>query len=176
MSEFRTISSRPNEPPMPDPLAFFLTWPTYGTWLPGDARGWVKYGKGFQLPDPIRELEAKARMTEDACRLDFKQRQLVESTVRDHCRIRGWYLHAVNCRSNHLHSIVSANRKPEDVREQFKAWCTRKLKEFERKRIRARRTKAKKIRENWWAERGSERHIADEESLEAAILYVLDGQ
>ncbi len=21
--------------PMPDPLAFFITWPTYGTWLPG---------------------------------------------------------------------------------------------------------------------------------------------
>ena len=24
--------------PLPEPLAYFLTWPTYGTWLPGDAR------------------------------------------------------------------------------------------------------------------------------------------
>ncbi len=30
---------RENEPPMPEPLAYFLTWPTYGTWLPGDERG-----------------------------------------------------------------------------------------------------------------------------------------
>jgi hypothetical protein len=35
------------------PIAFFLTWSTYGTWLPGDDRGWVEYCHGFQLPDPI---------------------------------------------------------------------------------------------------------------------------
>ncbi len=28
---------------MRDPIAFFITWPTYGTWLPGDERGWVVY-------------------------------------------------------------------------------------------------------------------------------------
>jgi hypothetical protein len=32
------------------------------------------------------------------------------------------------------------------------------------------------VRENWWTERGSIRFIGDEESLEAAILYVLEGQ
>ena len=32
------------------------------------------------------------------------------------------------------------------------------------------------IRENWWAERGSQRFIGDSESLEAAILFVRDGQ
>jgi hypothetical protein len=25
-----------------DPIGYFLTWVTYGTWLPGDARGWVQ--------------------------------------------------------------------------------------------------------------------------------------
>ena len=33
-----------------------------------------------------------------------------------------------------------------------------------------------RIRENWWAERGSQRFIYDSESLEDAILYVRDGQ
>jgi hypothetical protein len=28
---------------MDDPIGYFLTWVTYGTWLPGDARGWVEY-------------------------------------------------------------------------------------------------------------------------------------
>jgi hypothetical protein len=41
-----------NRPPMSDPLAYFLTWVTYGTWLPGDDRGWVEYRHGWQLPDP----------------------------------------------------------------------------------------------------------------------------
>ena len=54
---------------MDDPIGYFLTWVTYGTWLPGDSRGWVEHRHGWQLPDPVRELEASARMTEDACRL-----------------------------------------------------------------------------------------------------------
>src|SRR5262249_7889148 len=91
--------------------------------LPGDERGWVLYGKGAQPPDPIRKLEAEARMSEDACILDQTQRRLVEKTIADHCRIRGWDLHAVNCRSNHLHVVVTADRDPDEVREQFKAWC-----------------------------------------------------
>jgi REP element-mobilizing transposase RayT len=142
----------------------------------------VQHGKGFQLPDPIRKLEAEARMTEDACILDHKQRCLVEMTITEHCRIRGWQLHAVNCRSNHLHVVVSTNRDPDEVREQFKAWCTRKLKELERDRLSASRdcmpspTRLPAIREKWWAERGSRRYIGDEGSLEAAIRYVLDGQ
>jgi hypothetical protein len=32
------------------------------------------------------------------------------------------------------------------------------------------------IRENWWTERGSQRFLNDTASLEAAILYVRDGQ
>ena len=121
------------EGPMPDPLAYFLTWATYGTWLPGDERGWIKYRQGWQLPDSARELEAKAKMTEDACVLDRQQRDLVEQTIRDHCEIRGWQLHAVNnCRTNHLHIVVSAKLHPDRIRTQFKAWCTRRLKELER--------------------------------------------
>ncbi len=112
-------------------------------------------------------------MTEDACILDAEQRLLVEETIRDHCRIRGWELWAVNCRTNHLHVVVSADRHPDDVRKQFKAWCTRRLKENERMR---RSGTKDTVRENWWAERGSRRYINDEVSLEAAILYVLDGQ
>lgn len=176
---------------MPDPLAYFLTWPTYGTWLPGDERGWVWYRHGYQHPDPMRKLEAEALMTEDACILDPQQRELVEKTVQDHCDIRGWELHAVNCRTNHLHIVVSANLHPDKVRAQFKAWCTRRLKELEESRRRHAamladwairsgeadmRVVEEAIRENWWAERGSGRFLNDQISLDAATLYVRDGQ
>jgi REP element-mobilizing transposase RayT len=155
---------------MPDALAYFLTWPTYGTWLPGDERGWVRYRRGMQLPDPILEQEAAARMTEDACRLDHEQRRVVEATIADHCRIRRWSLYAVNCRSNHLHIVVAADRDPDEIREQFKAWCTRRLKVLEYKRRDRSSAPAaapdEKIRENWWAEHG----------LEALIHYVREAQ
>lgn len=60
---FGDARTLPNEPAMPDPLAFFLTWTTYGTWLPGDERGWVAKGKGFQGPAPDKERAASERMT-----------------------------------------------------------------------------------------------------------------
>jgi REP element-mobilizing transposase RayT len=154
---------------MTDPLAYLLTWTTYGTWLPGDERGWVRRGKGHQLADPAHKEQARRRMTEPACELDLEQRTLVEKTIEDHCRIRGWQLFAVNCRSNHVHVVVAASIHPDDVREQFKAWCTRKLNELQRSRQLSER-------ENWWTERGSERYIINEDDLESAIRYVRDGQ
>jgi len=111
-------------------------------------------------------------MSEDACRLDHEQREVVERQVAETCKFRGWDLHAVNCRSNHLHVVVSASPAPQIVRNQLKAWCTRRLKELETSRV----SSEAAIRENWWAERGSQRFINDEDTLEAAILYVRDGQ
>ena len=71
-------------------------------------------------------------MTEDACRLDGDQRQLIESTIAEHCDTRGWTLFAVNCRSNHVHVVVAAKKHPKTVRGELKAWCTRRLKEQQR--------------------------------------------
>jgi REP element-mobilizing transposase RayT len=163
---------------MPEPLAYFLTWSTYGTWLPGDERGWIEYQQGWQLPDPVRKLEAEARMTEDTCRLDREQRAVVERQIAETCHVRGWELHAVNCRSNHTHVVVTADQAPKLVRNQLKAWCTRRLKELEvvHQQALGRERDAAALRENWWAERGSQRFINDPESLEAAIRYVHDGQ
>jgi REP element-mobilizing transposase RayT len=149
-----------------DPIGYLLTWVTYGTWLPGDPRGWVEYRHGWQLPNPIRELEAKARMTESACILTAGQRQIVETQIAETCAHRGWTLHAVNCRSNHVHAVDSANvNHPRKIRIDLKAWATRALKKnFDN------------TRENWWAERGSIRWLNSEGDLEGATVYVRDGQ
>ncbi len=149
-----------------DPIGYFLTWVTYGTWLPGDARGWVKYQAGWQLPDPIREREAKARMTEDACLLTWEQRRAVEAQIAETCAHRGWKLHVVNCRSNHIHVVVTADvSDPDKIRIDLKAWATRTLKK-----------KFDSGRANWWTERGSIRYLNSDDDLEAATLYVRDGQ
>ena len=117
-------------------------------------------------------------MTEDACRFDGEQRDVVERQIAETCNIRRWELHAVNCRSNHVHVVVTANIEPKLVRNQLKAWSTRRLKELEAVRHDAQRCEreATALRENWWAERGSQRFINDSEGLEATILYVRDSQ
>jgi len=155
-----------------DPLAYFLTWTTYGTWLPGDSRGWVEYRGGIQLPDPSWKLECEARMTADACVLNQEQRALVERQIRETCRFKAWQLHALNCRSNHVHVVVTAPVHPKVVREQLKAWCTRRLKEHQRHRL----LNNKQVRETWWTERGSTRWINQNGELETAVYYVNEAQ
>ena len=151
---------------MNDPIAYFLTISTYGTWLPGDERGWVEYKQGWKLPDPILELESKSRMSEDACILTSNERNQVEEQLAQTCRYRNWHLHAKNCRSNHLHVAVSAyDVSPKKVRIDLKAWCTRRLKE-----------RCNSTREQWWAERGSIRWVLNEESLERVVMYVNETQ
>jgi REP element-mobilizing transposase RayT len=159
--------------PMDEPLAFFLTWTTYGTWLPGDERGWVDKPGHFREANGWLRTLAKMRMTEEAITMDGAQRQVVEETIRQHCSIRNWHLHAVSARSNHVHVVVTAaGRDPDDVINQFKAWCTRRLKEHQR----SRGVNERDVRANWWTQRGSRRWLNDEASLSAAIDYVVEGQ
>lgn len=148
-----------------DPIAFFLTWVTYGTWLPGDARGWVEYKHGWQLPSRDLEADCESRMSEDAIRLAPDQRQAVEDQIKETCQHRGWHLHAVNCRSNHVHAVVSAGETPpKKIRSDLKAYATRRLKSFDN------------TRDNWWAERGSIRWVYTDGDLETVVIYVVDAQ
>ena len=149
-----------------DPLGYFLTWSSYGTWLPGDERGWSrKYVWNVRPPNPSLVKFAQSQMKEPAFTLSVSSRILVADTIRRHCEIRGWTLHAVNARSNHVHVVVTApSYQPERVGEQFKAWSTRRLKEVEPARTR------------FWTEGGSCRWINQEAELDAAVIYVLEGQ
>ena len=155
-------------------IACLITWTTYGTWLHGDARGWVQKGiSGIQEPNPEREHQARALMAESEVRLTSAQRVIIEETIRDHCRRRGWVLHAVNARSNHVHVVVTAERDPEAVRDQLKSWCSRKLSDH------AGLTEAvarKAGRRHWFTEGGDIQKIDEEEHLQNAIHYVLEGQ
>jgi hypothetical protein len=109
-------------------VAYFITWTTYGTWLPGDKRGWVKKGySGIQPPDWQIEDMARERMIEEAVALTTSQRSIVENTIQAHCDIRKWKMHAANARTNHVHVVVTADRDPDTVMDQLKAWCSRKL-------------------------------------------------
>ena len=51
-------------------------------------RGWVEKPGRFREPDAKRVQAARQRMTEPELTLDTEQRDIVEKTVADHCRIR----------------------------------------------------------------------------------------
>jgi REP element-mobilizing transposase RayT len=148
-------------------LAYFLTWTTYGTWLPGDERGWVNDKDGawhvdIRPPEPERQKAAKALMKHNPVILDDSERALVRQAIADTCRHKAWALHEFNVRTNHVHVVVSVgDRAPEPVMAYLKSWASRRLNEAEGPRDRP-----------WWTEHGSTRYIKTEESLAKAIEYV----
>ncbi len=71
---------------MSEPIAYFLTWTTYGSWLPGDSRGWVKRHHGYQDPNPKFEAYAREGLIEAPCSLDTGDRLMVEAEIRVHCQ------------------------------------------------------------------------------------------
>ena len=119
------------------PLAYFITFRTYGTWLHGDERGSIdRYHNLYQgprvAPNRVLEKQHEAKLKGDPVKLDAKQRPLVEAAIREVCDHRQWNLRAVNVRTNHVHTVVSIGDCSADrALNAFKSYATRKLKENE---------------------------------------------
>ena len=149
------------------PIAYFLTWTTYGTWLPGDDRWWTKARGGKHPPNFQLRKQAQSRMTETAFTLSAEQRALVATTIAEHCAFRSWRLWTLNVRTNHVHVVVTSPELPDKIVGQFKAWCTRKLKDFAS-------AEAGYVREKWWTAGASTIYLNAQEELEVAVIYVRD--
>ena len=158
-------------PSQTEPLAYFITFRCHGTWLPGDERGWT------DRPVQARDLSlrsghpgllsmAQTAMAQEPFVLDARHREMVEGAIRDVCVHRGWTLHALNVRTNHVHVVVSARLTPEQVMTSLKAWSTRRLRE------------AGLVDEavKPWSRHGSTRYLWRDDEIEAACGYVLEGQ
>ena len=105
-------------------------------------------------------------MTENPVLLNHEQRLRVETVCRQHAAIRGWVLHAVIVRSNHVHIVVTADKPPDLVRDQFKANATRVLRAppgaIEQQKV--------------WTRGGDSEIVDGEENLERVIQYVTEAQ
>jgi REP element-mobilizing transposase RayT len=149
----------------PDPVAFFVTWTTYASWLPGDQRGWharpgVYRRAHFGLARTMAERLRHAPIV-----LSLEQRGVVERAISEHCAFRGWHLLALSCRTNHVHVVVSAvDRSAEIISGDLKSRTSRQLSEF---------TGTKR---RWWTKGSCVRQIYTSEELERVVAYVLECQ
>jgi REP element-mobilizing transposase RayT len=153
------------------PLAYFISFRCYGTWLHGDERGSVDCNNNIyrtpMLPSDVeKKHEMRSRMKRDPVELTPARRTTVEKAIRETCDIRGWVLKAINVRTNHVHSVVTANRKPELVMNAFKANATAMM---IKSSLWQRGLKP-------WSRHGSTRYLWNERSVARAIDYVINGQ
>src|SRR5215216_1710187 len=103
------------------PLAYFLTFHTYGTWLQGRDAGFVareNNSPGEPLLPAMPSLEESNRrsMTEPPYYLSTDPiRRAVLDVLIEVCRHRGWFLHAAHVRTTHVHLVVSGDAAPEKM-------------------------------------------------------------
>ncbi|MFG0307162.1 MAG: transposase [Phycisphaerales bacterium JB040] len=148
------------------PLAYFLTWTTYGTWLRGDPRGSSSEDARWNAPVSTGHhlrLEANRRqLKHDPIRLSPKERQSVTRSLEELCAHRGWIVLALNTRTNHVHLVLKASGSSEKVMTDCKAWSTRRLRELD----------PMKFSDRVWTRRGSKRQLFDDDSIRKAVDYV----
>ena len=153
------------------PLAYFISFRTYGTWFHGDARGSVdrihnEFGSPMLPASDSRERFERSELKHPPVTLDQPQRELIDRTIREVCAHRGWRLLALNVRSNHVHVVVEAAGPPELVMNAFKAWATRRLREARLL------PKSSRI----WSRHGSTIYLFKPEQIDAKCRYVRDCQ
>jgi REP element-mobilizing transposase RayT len=154
------------------PLAYLITIRCYGTWLHGDERGSMdrrvhnRYGTPKIAPNKALQRAEAGLLKHPPVKLGDPQRAVIEASIREVCDNRGYLLHAVNARTNHVHSVVAAACKPEPVMNTFKAYATRHLRE---KGLMPPDVKP-------WSRHGSTRYLWKPHHVDRAIDYVINGQ
>jgi len=152
-------------------MEYLITFRCCGTWLHGDERGAVHHRRnafGAPLLEPHRGLQRaeKKQMKQEPILLDAAMRAVVEAAIHEVVTHRGWQLHALAVRTNHVHAVVSANDEPEKVLHDFKAYPTRRLREAALVSAKA----------QLWSRHGSTRYLWDDPSLAAACRYGAESQ
>jgi REP element-mobilizing transposase RayT len=120
---------------MNNPLAYFITFSCKGARLHGDPRGSVDRDHNqpeddYAPANPVRVSSEADRMNHGPIVLSAEQRVCLEATMHEVSKHRGWTIHALAVRSNHLHVVVSASgTSPERVMNDLRAYGTRRMRE-----------------------------------------------
>ena len=88
-------------------LGYMITWTTYGTWLQGDKRGYVKGGQVLVGNAGLYESN-KTSMKSERVKLNKREKEIVRQAIMNTACGLGQKIHALAVYSNHVH-IVAGN-------------------------------------------------------------------
>src|SRR5262245_59407397 len=125
-------------------------------------RAW--YAVSSRRPGPRTRM--RTNMREAPYLLDEPRRAVVLDTIREVACHRNWRLLCCHVRTNHVHIVVAASAKPEKIMSDFKAYASRRLKEWLGEPADCKR----------WTQDESTRYLWDEEQVVSAVEYTVNGQ
>ena len=88
-----------------------ITWTTYGTWLQGDERGYVKKGQ-IRSGNKALMQRSKKLQSQDMVKLSRNQQQVVRKAIIEEAELQGQRIYALSVQSNHVHIVAKYTRQP----------------------------------------------------------------
>lgn len=157
---------------------WLLTFSTYGTRLPGDARGFVSNvrdgagpevrhnapGTPFDADLPGLEHAARARLAGPPVRLCRGQAEALLNQFRETVAYRGWVLRAAAILDDHVHLMVGVPGDPDpaDLLRTINSYAGRALN----------RRGPRPAGGTWWTESASRRVLREEREVRGAMAYI----
>lgn len=158
---------------------WLLTWTTYGTWLPGEDRGFVSPvrsspydswrrqntpGTDYSRSMPGLRSAAQSRLKCPPIFLNPSQAESLLEQFHETSQYRGWECLAVAIMRTHIHLLaeVQLDPSPDVILKDFKSYGSRKLNSRWGKPASA----------TWWTESGSKRKKATYSAVVNAVRYV----
>lgn len=88
-------------------IGFMATWTTYGTWLQGDKKGYVKNGTILEA-NPELEKTNKELLKHDKIKIPKSLRKIVKNAILKEAEEIGQKVYATAVCSNHVHIVVES--------------------------------------------------------------------
>jgi REP element-mobilizing transposase RayT len=160
--------------------AWFLTWHTYGTWLPGNAQGFVSPIRNdsgdselHNIPQTTVESDhprltswARKRLKCKPILFTKAHAEILAPQFQETAGHREWKLLTFAIVPNHVHIVVGVvgDPSPDDILGDFKSYGSRALNaKFPRPES-----------GTWWTVSGSKRILDSDQSIFGAIRYTFE--
>jgi len=140
-------------------LGYMITFTTYGTWLQGDERGYVKNGRILPGDERLKQIN-KQLQVQEAVVLAKVQQQIVRDAILKEAALRGHLLYALAANATHVHIVAGYTSEPiDDVVAYYKKAARLALKDTRHEG---------KV----WTKGYDKRFCFDQETLQRRIRYV----
>ena len=140
-------------------IGFMATWTTYGAWLQGDRKGYVKNGTRLEANAEL-EQSNKELLKHNKIRFPKNLRETVKNAILKEAEEIGQKVYAIAVCSNHVHIVVESIGKSCGYSVgRFKKSATRALRKFG-------------FVSSVWTKGFDKRYCYHQHELEAKIKYV----
>ena len=140
-------------------IGYMITWTTYGSWLQGDKRKYVKNGK---ILGPNEKLKSANQSLQKypTVKLSSRQKQIVEKAILKEAGRVNHRIFTIAVRSNHVHIVASVSRESiEQAVHRYKYSATLALRKLG-------------IQGNIWSKGFDKRFCFTDRELETKVKYV----